>query len=182
MSGVTASRAGWLAWTAATAVIVALAAMLTAGVVAARYEAQLTRIARETAAARDRLHREEAALTQQMGAYREAIELLREPATRVVVLRATASAAPATARLIWNERLGGQLLVADLPRPTAGQAYELWILGESLPRPAGVFGVDAGGRGAARVPAVAGAKGFMVTVEPAAGSAAPTGPTVLASR
>ena len=177
-----ASRAGWLAWTAATAAIVALAAMLTAGVVATRYEAQLGHMARATAATRERLQQEEAALQRQMAAYRAAIDLLRDPRTRVVELRGTGSAAQATARLIWNERAGGHLLVTDLPPPPAGTAYEVWTLGESLPRPAGVFEVDAGGRGAAAVEPVSGATGFTVTIEPAAGSTAPTGPTVLTSR
>jgi Anti-sigma-K factor rskA len=176
------SRAGWLAWGTATAVVAALAAMLAAGLVAARYEAQLGRMARETAAARERLQHEETALQGQMAAYRGAIELLRDPATRVVVLRGAGPAPRATARLIWNDRAGGHLLVADLPAPAAGKAYELWTLGGSLPRPAGVFEVDASGRGAARVEPVSGAQGFTVTVEPAAGSVAPTGPTVLTSR
>ena len=67
-TAVGASRVGWLAWTAATAVIVALAAMLTAGVVAARYEARLGQMARETAAVRERRQRDEAALREQLTA------------------------------------------------------------------------------------------------------------------
>jgi len=181
-TAVGASRVGWLAWTAATAVIVALAAMLTAGVVAARYEARLGQMARETAAVRERRQRDEAALREQLTAYQGAIDLLRDPATRVVELRGAGPGAEATARLIWNDKAGGDLLVANLPPAPAGKAYELWTLGGPAPRPAGVFQVDASGRAVQRVEPAAGASGFAVTLEPAAGSPAPTGPVVLAAR
>jgi len=177
-----ASRAGWLAWTAATAVVVALAAMLTAGVVAARYEARLGQMARETAAVRERLQRDEIALREQLTAYRGAVELLRDPATRVVELRGAGPRAEATARLIWNDQAGGHLLVANLPPAPAGKAYELWMLGGPAPRPAGVFQVDASGRAVQDVGPATGASSFAVTIEPAAGSPAPTGPVVLAAR
>jgi anti-sigma-K factor RskA len=177
-------RRGWLAWTVATAAVVGLVAMLTAGIVATRYEAQLGRMARETAAVRERLQRDEAALREQMLAYRNAVELLGDPATRVVELRGSGPAAAATARLIWNDKAGGHLLVANLPPAPSGKAYELWTLGGVMPTPAGVFQPDASGRAAQRIEPVAGApaKGFAVTIEPAAGSVAPTGPIVLAAK
>ncbi len=176
-----ATRTGWLSWTAATAAVVALAAMLTAGVVATRYEAQLGRMARDMATTRERLQREEAALREQVTAYRGAVELLRDPATRVVELRGDA---PASARLIWNDRAGGHLLVAGLPPAPEGKTYEVWTLGGPTPRPAGLFQVDAGGRAVQRVEPVTGApaRGFAVTVEPAGGSPAPTGRIILSAR
>jgi anti-sigma-K factor RskA len=171
------TRRGWLTWAAATAAVVALAAMLTSGVVAARYEARLGHMAREMAAERERLAREEAALRS----YQAAIELLRDPATRVVELRST-SAPNAIARVIWNDRAGGQLLVANLPPAPEGKAYELWALGGPQPRPAGLFQVGADGSAVHKVEPGGPAKGFAVSVEPAAGVPAPTGPIVLASR
>src|SRR4030095_13329464 len=63
-----ALRRGWLTWSAATAAVVALAAMLTSGIVASRYEARLGQIAREVAAERERLERQEAALRAQVTA------------------------------------------------------------------------------------------------------------------
>jgi anti-sigma-K factor RskA len=166
-----AARAGWLTWTAATAAVVALAAMLTSGIVASRYEARLGRMAREMAIERERLQRQEAAL-----------ELLRDPATRVVELRSP-SGSSAIARVIWNDKAGGHLIVSNLPPAPEGKAYELWAFGAGPPRPAGLFQVDVGGRAVHKVDAAGEpAKGFAVTLEPATGVPAPTGPIVLASK
>jgi anti-sigma-K factor RskA len=179
----TRSRASWVPWAAATAAAAAIAALLTGGFVATRYEAQLGRMARETSMVRERLQREEAALREQVGVYRHAVDLLREPATRVVDLRGTGPSPEATGRLIWHETAGGQLFVTNLPPAPAGKAYEMWTLGGPAPRPAGVFQVDASGRGLHRLEPVGGpATTFAVTIEPEAGVPAPTGPIVLASR
>ena len=166
------SRRGWLTWAAATAAVVALAVMLASGVVASRYEAQLGHMARETAKERERL----AALRTQVAA----LELLRDPATRVIELRSTSSSA--TARLIWNEKAGGYLITSNLPPAPEGKAYELWALGGPQPRPAGLFNVDPEGRVVQKLEPAGEAKGFAVTLEPATGVPAPTGPIVMASR
>jgi anti-sigma-K factor RskA len=172
-----AMRRGWLSWAAATAVVVALAVMLASGVVASRYEAKLGQMAREVVAERERLQREEAALRSQVAA----LELLRDPATRVVEMRSPST--DAAGRVIWNDKAGGQLLVTRLAPAPAGKAYELWALGGAAPRPAGVFQVDADGRAAQKVEAaVEPPRGFAVTLEPAAGVPAPTGPIVMASK
>jgi anti-sigma-K factor RskA len=177
------SRASWVPWAAATAAAAAIAALLTGGFVATRYEAQLGRMARETAIVRERLQREEAMLQDQVAVYRHAVELLRDPATRVVDLRGAGPSPEAMGRLLWHERAGGQLFVANLPPAPAGKAYEMWALGGPAPRPAGVFQVDASGRALHRLePAGGPATTFAVTLEPEAGVPAPTGPIVLASR
>ncbi len=170
-------RRSWLTWSAATAAVVALAAMLTSGIVASRYEAKLGQVAREIAAERERLQRQEAALRSQVAA----MELLRDPATRIVELKSPAGTS-AAARVIWNDTAGGYLMVANLPEAPAGKAYELWALGGAAPRPAGLFQVDAGGRAAQKVDGGEPAKGFAVTLEPVTGVPAPTGPIVLASK
>jgi anti-sigma-K factor RskA len=85
--------------------------------------------------------------------------------------------------VIWNEQSGGQLFVANLPPAPAGKTYELWTLGGPAPQPAGLFQVDATGRGTHRVEAPAGpTPKFAVSLEPETGVPAPTGPIVLASR
>jgi len=178
-----AGRASWVPWAAATAAAAVVSAMLTGGMVASRYEARLGQMARETAAARERLQRDEAALREQVTTYREAVELLRDPATRVVDLRGAGPSPAASGRVIWHDTTGGQLVVANLPPTPAGKAYELWTLDGPAPRPAGVFKVDASGRGTLRVDPTGGpAAKFAVTLEPEAGVPAPTGPIVLASR
>jgi anti-sigma-K factor RskA len=169
-------------WLVGSAVIAALVAMLTGGLVAARYEARLGQMARETAAVRERLQHSEASLQEQVQAYRVAIELLRDPATRVVDLHGAGPSPAASGRVIWHVRAGGQLYIANLPPAPAGKAYELWMLGGTAPRAAGTFQVDASGRATHRMePAAGPAAKFAVTLEPEPGVAAPTGPIVLAS-
>jgi hypothetical protein len=132
---------------------------------------------------RERLQRNEAALREQVAVYRNAVELLRDPATRVVELRGAGPSPEASGRLIWHDTAGGQLFVANLPPAPAGKAYELWTLGGAAPQAAGTFRVDAAGRATHRVqPAGGPASKFAVTLEPEPGVAAPTGPIVLASR
>lgn len=176
-------RRGWLAWAAATAVAAGAAAAFTGAYVAVRYEARLGQMARETTAVKERLARNEAALREQIALYRGAVELLRDPATRVVELRGQGPSPAASGRMIWNDAGGGHLFVAGLPPAPAGKTYELWTIAGKTPRPAGLFAVDAGGRGAHRVEPSAGpAQGFAVTLEPEGGTPAPTGPIVLASK
>lgn len=176
-------RRGWLAWAAATAVAAGAAAAFTGAYVAVRYEARLGLMARETTAVKERLARNEAALREQVALYRGAVELLRDPATRVVELRGQGPSPAASGRMIWNDAGGGHLFVTGLPPAPAGKTYELWTIAGKTPRPAGLFAVDAGGRGAHRVEAAAGpAQVFAVTLEPEGGTPAPTGPIVLVSK
>jgi anti-sigma-K factor RskA len=85
--------------------------------------------------------------------------------------------------MIWNDQAGGHLLVANLPPAPEGKAYELWALGGAAPRPLGVFQAAADGRAVQKAePGGETPKGFAVTVEPAQGVPAPTGPIVLASK
>ena len=170
----------WVAGAAAAAIV---AAALTGAFVAGHYEARIGQTARELTATRQRLEREIAALTDQLAAYRSAADLLRDPATRVVTLRGLGPSPEATGWVIWHQA-GGQLFVANLPPAPPGKAYELWTIGETAPRPAGVFRVDAEGRATHRVEPVEGGKPvkvFAVTLEPEGGVPAPTGPMVLAS-
>ena len=138
-------------WAAATGAVAAVAALLTGGFVASRYEARLGQMARETAAVRERLQRNEAALREQVAVYRNAVELLRDPATRVVDLHGAGPSPEASGRVIWHDTAGGQLFVANLPPAPAGKAYELWTLGGAAPQAAGTFQVDASGRATHRV-------------------------------
>lgn len=174
----------WLAWAAAAAAVVATA-WFTGVFVAARYEARLGRMARETAALRERYERDLTALNDQLAVYRSATDLLRDPVTQVLTLRGLGPSPAATGRVVWHQKAGGHLFVANLPPAPPGKAYELWTIGDAVPRPAGVFRVDAAGRGSLRVAPVeegTPVKVFAVTLEPENGVAAPTGPMVLASR
>jgi anti-sigma-K factor RskA len=167
-----------------TAAAAVAAAAFTSGMVAARYEARLGHMSREIAQAREALRREQAALRQEVEVARGVAELLRDPDTRVVGLSGLAPAPTATGRVVWNEKAGGRLYVTGLPPAPSGRTYELWTIAGAAPRPAGTFDVDAAGRATHPVPPAeeeGPVKVFAVTVEPAGGVPAPTGPMVLAS-
>src|SRR5438045_8545977 len=112
-------RSGWTRWAVGTAVAVVAAAGFTGAYVAARYEAILGRMARETSVVKQRVERSEAVLCEQLAAYRSVVELLRDPATRVVEMRGAGSAAGATGRVLWNEVAGGQVSYV-VPAGSAG--------------------------------------------------------------
>ncbi len=163
-----------LEWVASVAVAAALVASVVTAYVSARYEMRLGRMAREAVALRG-----------QIGQQREALALLRDPATRVISLAGLDPSPKAQGRVIWNERQGGVFVAADLPPAPRDKTYELWAIAGARPVPAGLFAVDAEGRGSARVAPLAGGEKvdrFAVTLEPAAGAPAPTGPMYLASK
>src|SRR5207302_2481243 len=110
-----ADRRSWLTWAAATAVVAAATAGFTGTWVAVRYEARLGQMARETATVKERLARNEASLRDQVALYRGAVELLHDPATRVVDLRAQGPAPAARGRLISNDLCRLDPLGAGLP-------------------------------------------------------------------
>jgi anti-sigma-K factor RskA len=169
-------------WAVVTAAAVVGVSAFVGGLVSSRYEARIGAMARETAAIRTDLRRQEAELRDQLAISKTVIALLRDPATRVVTLRGLGPAPEASGRLVWHERTGGHLFVANLEPPPAGKAYELWTISGGQPRPAGVFTVDASGRASQPVASASGPVDvFAVTLEPEAGVPAPTGPMVLAS-
>jgi anti-sigma-K factor RskA len=178
-----AGRFRWMRWAVGTAAAAVAAAVFTSGLVASRYEARLGVVARETAQVREQVRREQALLREEVAGARAVAELLRDPATRVVALNGLAPAPNASGRVIWHEKAGGRLYVTGLPPAPPGKTYALWTIAGATPRPAGTFDVDPAG-GAARpvAPTDDGpVKVFAVTLEPAGGVPAPTGPMVLAS-
>jgi anti-sigma-K factor RskA len=175
----------WGRWAAATAAAAVAAAALSGVYTAARYEGRLGEMAREQARTREALARSERVLREQAALFRGAVDLLRDPGTRLVELRGQAAAPGAVARMVWHETAGGFLIAASLPPAPPGKAYELWTIAGAVPRPAGVFVPDAEGRVTLSVPAAppgTPVQVFAVTLEPERGVEAPTGPVVLASK
>jgi anti-sigma-K factor RskA len=177
-------RGRWLRWAVGTAAVALAAAGFTGMYVAARYEAVLGRMARETAAVKQRVERSEAVLREQLALYRDGVALLRDPATRVVEMRGVGTAAGAAGRVLWNDKIGGQVFVASLPAAPPGKAYELWTISGRTPRAAGMLALDAAGQAAQPIAATPDGRVdvFAVTLEPEGGVPAPTGPIVLASK
>lgn len=116
--------------------------------------------------------------------HRQFAELLSHPESKVASLAGLPAAPGARARVVWNAtRHEAVLLASGLAPAPAGKAYEVWVIGQADPVPAGVFQVGAEGTAVFRLPAVdelARVRTFAVTLEPAAGTPAPTGPMVLA--
>ena len=177
LSSVKPSPSGRSAWTLVLsgAMAAGIAAIAVGWVVSTAYDRRVTQLAQETAALKQELERQQSL-----------VALLRDPATTVVALSGLEPAAGARARMLWHETAGGLLVAQGLPLAPEGKAYELWaIAGKNAPVPAGVFMVDAKGVGSLRVEPirVAGAVDtFAVTLEPAAGVPAPTGPMYLAGK
>ena len=149
-----AARPRRLVWAVASLVAVLAVAGFTATLVATRYEARLGQMAREAAA-----------LREQIAEYQSAVDLLRDPATQVVLLRGLGPNPEANGRVIWHPTAGGHLIVANLPTAPAGKAYELWTIGDGAPRPAGLFRVDASGRGTHRIEPLADGQPVKVFAE-----------------
>ena len=197
------SRAGQaLGWVASVALAASIAAVVSASWVRARYEVRLDQLASEAAGLRAalaqqvqtvsdlrrQLDEQEKTLTlvkAQAAAQERTLALLGDPETRLVSLAGLAPHPQAQGRIIWNARAGGLLVAADLPPPPAGKIYELWAIAGGKPLPAGLFTVDAEGKGRLAVAPLAGVATvdvFAVTLEPAGGVQSPTGAMYLASK
>ncbi|HXH82501.1 MAG TPA: anti-sigma factor, partial [Candidatus Tectomicrobia bacterium] len=157
--------------------------LLTAGGLVVRHARDVEQLRRQASEERARRQAEAARMSAEVDALRGVNALLSEPATRVIALHGTGPAPAASGRLVWHAERGGYLFVSDLPAPSPGRTYQLWVI-DDAPRSAGVFEVDPGGH--ARHPVAPSpdrpVRVFAVTLEPAGGVPAPTGPIVLASR
>jgi anti-sigma-K factor RskA len=111
---------------------------------------------------------------------REITAVLTSPETKTVDLAPKAPLATKPGRVMYNAQQGAIIYVGTLPHLSADKSYELWVIPQTgNPIPAGVFSVNQNGDGSVvlpKIPAGVSAKAFAVTIEPAGGGAAPTGP------
>lgn len=100
-----------------------------------------------------------------------------------VTLTSTEASEPGTGILIISaDGMHGTLVVQDLPMLPETQTYQLWLIKDGHPTSGGVFNVNEDGYRAIWVGSVdplASYTDFDLTLEPADGSAYPTGRTVL---
>lgn len=180
-------------WLAAAAVLAGgmtlLAGLRLASVSADRDRLLGERTAAEARAAeaQDRAVRAEAAvaaLSATAGRSQSLTLVALQSGARVVPLAAQPAAPSARGAVLFDPASGQATLVASgLPVLPAGQVYEAWVIADGVPVPAGLFASDASGPTVHPVTAPArGARTFAVTIEPAGGTPAPTGPMVLAGR
>lgn len=133
----------------------------------------------ELAAARHELERS----SVEAASLRRAMEFLNEPATRHVGFGGE-TPAPPRGNVFLNPKHGYLMIAANLPPVGAGKTYELWLIPKGgAPLPAGLFQSSQDGTAVYVAapgtvdPASLGA--VAVTVEPEAGSKAPTTPPVI---
>lgn len=111
--------------------------------------------------------------SEELTAARRVLDIVDSPETRAVSF----GAGP-RGNVFVNPKTGVLLIAKNLPRLEAGQTFEMWVIPKGgAPKPAGLFRPGANGT-ATHVfpgPVDVGATGAVaVTVEPEAGSAAPT--------
>lgn len=88
---------------------------------------------------------------------------------------------PVSAKMMWNSKGECLFLTMGLPKITKEKAYELWGIAGGKPVAVGTFTVDEHGCGVFAAKNLNGKfEKFAVTLEPAGGLPAPSGPMVLA--
>ena len=111
----------------------------------------------------------------------QAMQFLADPQTRPASFGG-AQTAPPRGYVFVHPQLGVLLIASNLPPAGAGKTYEMWVIPKGgAPRPAGLFQSDGSGGmhilGGPVDLAMLGA--VAVTLEPAAGSAAPTSTPII---
>ena len=119
-----------------------------------------------------------------MARARDIVAALNTSEAAHFTLIATQAKPQPTGRVIYVRNKGQVLFFASNFAPVpAGKAYELWLIpAQGAPIAAGTFKPDARGAGAIVLPPVpsgVAAKAFAITVEPEAGSSAPTSTPIL---
>ena len=144
---------------------------------------QLAERGEQLAARLDEQGRTLATLRESLAAQTEVLRVIGAPRTLSASL-APKEGVAGSGRVLVDAGSGESVIVVSglAPAPE-GRTYELWALrGDRPPEPAGLFAVGPEGslaRRSARVERPGEVTAFAVSIEPAAGSPAPTGPIVL---
>jgi len=165
LAGVGLERSGW-GWLGAFA---AAGVAVIAFFLATQERERTTELANmrqellRTAAERDRLA--------------QALSILDQPETKQVSFGKD-KPQPPRGNVFLNSKLGVMLFASNLPKLTPGKAYEMWLIPKGgSPRPAGLFQSDERQSAIHLLPGPVDTEGLgavAVSVEPEAGSAAPT--------
>ena len=158
----------WLGWAAAAACLVAAAWL---GVRGSQMSDELTAA------------RQQAALTDhELARVRVVLDVLNAPDTRAVVF-GQEKHEPPKGSVFVNPHSGVVLIASRLPQLAATQIYEMWVIPKGgAPKPAGLFRATAAGTAIHSLegPVDLETTGAVaVTVEPEAGSSAPTSTPII---
>ncbi len=159
----------WIAgWAAATAGLL---------IATVYFGTEARRSASELASAREQVIRTNADLTR----VRAVLEFLNQPDTRQVTF-GKGTQQPPRGTVLVNPKSGVLVIASNLPQLPAGKIYELWLIPKrGAPKPAGLFQSDPQGNAVYVQRDAPGAETstVAVTVEPEAGSAAPTSTPII---
>jgi len=125
------------------------------------------------------------AIKQELANKNTFIELVNTPGARVSELKGIDQGTGATAKLAHDTAGRAMLMASKLPGVPAGKAYQLWfIVPNKPPMPGKTFVPDSTGNAVLKdemTGEAVDAKVFAITIEPASGVTAPTGPIYLRS-
>jgi anti-sigma-K factor RskA len=173
-----ARRGPWASlWALAAVVLLAAAGWL-------RFEnGRLSRELEELETEHEQLVQDNRQFAAETSRAQAALEVLTAPETLKVELTAAAARPVPHGKAFYNSSKGLIFYATNLAPLPAGRTYELWLIpSEGAPIGAGLFNSDSRGNGEVVLPTLPQgltAKAFAVTVEPAGGVPAPTGPKVL---
>lgn len=172
-----ASRWPWLL--AAAAALVAVGTSL--GWVSARSEVErLQAVVADLRTSATALLNVRAQFDREQTARQRAAAILSAQDVTYTALAGVAPVTAARARVYVSPTRGMLMAAEDLPPLPGGRVYQLWIIVAGRPVSGGVFELEANGRAQVIGDAPPGAaEAFAVTVEPAGGLPAPSGPQVL---
>jgi hypothetical protein len=139
--------------------------------------------ARDVASARDAAAREVKEATDRATRAQTMVEVMAAPDVVRYSLVGQDMLADASAQLRWSRSRGITFSGSRMKAPPDNSTYQVWMLTRTGAVPAMTFTPDASGTATVTVPPLQVPRpvvGAMVTLEPAAGSSSPTGPTVLA--
>ena len=170
-------RASWVPWLAAAALLALTAGL---GMRIKQLSDQLQTENDQVA----KLTEQNQQLAETNAHAQEVLEVLTAPHAQRAVLTAAMVKPVPTGRAVYLAQSGALIFQgSNLARLPEGKTYELWLIPTSgAPIPAGLFKPDA--RGAAAIihpplPTGVEAKAFAITVEPEAGSSAPTSAIIM---
>lgn len=127
-----------------------------------------------------------ASLREALDANARLLQVLSGPRTVTARLAPKEGFAGAGRVVVDADSGEAHVVLAGLTPPAAGRVYELWaIRGDRPPEPAGLVTVGSGRAVTTRVSTIRAPEGvaaFAVSIEPAGGSPAPTGPIVLVGK
>jgi hypothetical protein len=122
-------------------------------------------------------------MQRQLNGLSERIAVLSAPDAVQIKLAGQPDAPRATASVVMSPTKGMVLTALNLPQLAVGKIYQLWVVTKQAPVSIGTFEVAADGSVTGTMPISAEAAlnpvAVAVTIEPAGGVPAPTGPKVL---